>query len=121
MLTITITPADIAAGDRSNCFRCPAAIAVARATGDSEANVYDADFSLWIEAHSRHIRAPWEVREFVRSFDGECRPSPLTFTLPDLSNPAWKERCYCCEELHGGGELDDEGVCLECREAEDVE
>lgn len=126
---ISVSAADIAAGRAGDCFRCPVAIALARATGDGEANVYERDFEMWIEVGGRHTRAPHEVREFVHGFDGQPRtedgrpdtghedydpPGPFEFELPDRDGPEWQGRCYCCEELFAPSELDDEGFCQGC-------
>lgn len=117
MINVTVTAADIADGKANDCFRCPVALAVARATGDSEANVYERDWEFWIEAHGRNTKTPCCVADFVSNFDrkedGEPLPSSFSFSLPDWGD--WLERCYRCESFCSDDELDDDGVCEECK------
>jgi hypothetical protein len=116
MIHVSVTAEDIAAGKAGDCYRCPVAIALARVTGDRESHVYGQDWMMWIDVGGRTIQAPYEVEEFVRGFDDRKSPGPFDFELPDLDDPAWRERCCRCEELFAPSELDDEGVCPECRE-----
>lgn len=120
MIHVTITAADIAVGERRECYSCPVALALARATGDEEANVYERDWFLWLEAWGRSIRAPEVVRDFVRRFDDDETPEPFAFSLPDQTDPAWQERCCRCDELFPPAELDDTGVCEECRTCDEA-
>lgn len=128
-IAVRVTKAHIANGEAGDCFKCAVALALAKATGDDEANVYENDWTMYLHVWSRHIVAPYEVRQFVYDFDGQPRredgridlddeqcepPKPFAFTLPPLSDPEWQERCYQCEELFDPSELDDEGVCKAC-------
>lgn len=132
---VRVTAKDIRTGVPGDCFLCAVARALQRATGDSEANVYESSFVVYLQVWSRHIVAPLEVRRFSREFDGLDRTRggrarlpkpddypqlehvrPFTFELPPLSDPAWREACSCCEELCDAAALDDEGVCPECQE-----
>lgn len=118
MRTIAVTQADIDTGE-TGCFNCPVAIALQRALGDTEANVYERDWEIHLNVHSRHILAPHDVAVFVHDFDGrgsrfDERPKPFEFDLPGFDDPEWKERCQHCEQLFDAAKLDDEGVCKEC-------
>jgi hypothetical protein len=130
MIHVKVTADDIAAGVAGDCARCPVALALVRSTGDNEVLIYERDWELWIEVWGRHILAPHNVREFIRAFDRQPRtddghldtdqlgcipPGPFKFELPDIQDPKWQERCYYCEELFDPEELDDEGVCDDCR------
>jgi hypothetical protein len=134
MVRVIVTEEDIAAGIGGNCHRSPVAIAMARDTGDSEANVHEQDWMLRVEVWGRSMLAPYKVRKFVREFDALPRtedgrlddsnkdfvmPKPFKFELPEIQHPDWEERCYRCEELFDPSELDDEGTCEECRLPED--
>lgn len=128
MIEVSVTAADIAAGVAGDCHRCAVALALARATGDAEANVYDCHWQIWLEAHGRHVQAPPAAAAFVNAFDALRRlpngrvdpgvsgaPGPLAFPLPDLDDPAWRERCCHCENLFVSAELDEAGACAACR------
>jgi len=120
---VRVTAADIRSGEAGDCLRCAAALALQRATGDPEANVYERDWAVWIDAHGRTTLAPAEVRKFVWEYDALGRReggaavlpgvAPFAFKLPPW--PDWLERCGHCEEPFGQAELDDEGLCGECR------
>lgn len=128
---VSVTAAHIAAGKAGDCSRCPVALALTEATGDTEASVSEVEWELRINVHGRTILPPGEVRQFVRDFDDQPRreddrtldtahkdyrpPEPFEFELPALDDPEWQEHCYCCEEIFDVAELDDEGVCEECR------
>lgn len=128
---IRITKADLAAGEAGNCFRCPVAVALQRATKDDHANVYERDWMTYIQVGALHLLAPYQVSNFVHAVDHAKRdegghpiieslmpherPKPFAFTLPPWKSPEWKESCYGCEELFQPEELDDEGNCEECR------
>jgi hypothetical protein len=108
------------------------ALALQEATGDDEARVYERDWVMYVEVHGRHLRAPAEVRRFVNLYDAmgideagnRVRPDrltaadlkPFTFALPPRDDPEWEVRSCCCEELFPPNELDDEGVCPDCKE-----
>lgn len=131
MILVEVSAADIADGVAGDCFLCPVAIALNRATGDTAANVNEATWDLRIEVSGRSIPAPRKVRDFVYAFDAQPRdphnrldiyhadydpPAPFTFELPDLSDPEWEEKCYVCEQPFDPSELDDDGCCGECRD-----
>jgi hypothetical protein len=111
---IVVTPEDIAVGLKGDCYRCPVALALERVTGDTDANIFQQGYTLWIEAWSRCIPAPYPVLRFIRDFDDEVQVQSFAFDLPEQSDPEWKERCYGCEEFVEPSELDDEGFCQEC-------
>lgn len=127
---VRVTAKDIRSGIAGDCFRCAVALAVQRATGDAEANVFeDYSWTLRIEAWSRSVAAPCDVRFFTYNFDGLLRKrtnravlparlegdvAPFSFTLPADDDPEWDERCYRCEHFCKAEDLDDEGVCDEC-------
>ena len=128
-IKVSVTAEDILEGVCGDCHRCAVALALSRASGDDEANVYERDWTLYLEVHGRHIPAPFEVSQFVRTFDSQPRtdggavdfdavdcepPSPFDFELPPFDGGDWQERCYHCEELFDDEELDDEGICKEC-------
>lgn len=132
-----ITAKDIASGVAGNCHSCPVAISLDRATGDTEAMVYERDWQMHLRVHGRVILAPYEVAKFVRDFDDMPRtddgridttaeaygdrPKPFAFILPSLDDPEWKEECYGCEQLFDASELDDEGYCGECLKGSESE
>lgn len=131
---VEVTEHDILHGVAGNCFRCAVSLALQRATGDDEANVYEMDWLTWLHVHGRDILAPGEVRQWIWAYDGLDRddkgridvtnrraklPEPITFDLPELDDPEWQERCYHCEALFPRDELDDEGVCAECRKEDE--
>lgn len=132
-IRVVVTADDIAHGIAGSCFCCPVALALSRATGDDHANVYERDWRMWLDAHSRTLKAPSAVREFVEWFDALERrktgrvilrnlsPPPCEFELPPLSSPEWQERCDGCEELFASVELDDDGLCASCREDDHAE
>lgn len=128
-MRVRVTKNDIATGKAGDCFRCAVAMAVQRATGDTEANVVEIDYVFHIHAHSRYIPVPWSVRSFLVEFDHDLRRNedgtvilsptatsvkPFVFSLPSFSSREWKEKCYGCEQLFDVKELDDEGNCPEC-------
>jgi hypothetical protein len=136
MIRVEVTAGDIAAGEGGDCFRCAAALALQRATGDDHANVYERDCVLYVEAWSRHLVAPYELKKFVWDFDDLPRcpdgtpdtadpeylaPAPFGVELPDQSDPEWQEQCYGCEDLFDAAELDDEGRCASCAAEEDAD
>jgi hypothetical protein len=134
VMQVCVTLDDIADGLIGDCYRCPVALALARATGDREANVYDDGGGIWLEVWGRVIEPPHEVWVFVREFDALPRtedrhpnvvhvdyrqPEPFAFTVPDLDDPKWRECCSCCGDLFDPSELDDDGLCAECRDDEE--
>ncbi len=133
MIQVSVSEDDIREGIAGDCHRCAVSLALTRATGDTEANVYVDDWLHYIEIGGRHVLAPPEVTAFVVQFDRQPRgedgridashrdyrpPDPFDFELPDQGDPEWKERCYKCEELFDASDLDDEGVCGDCREGD---
>jgi hypothetical protein len=118
VIKVNVTAKDIKAGEAAECYRCPVAIALQRATKDREARVVSVDWRLYLVVWCRYIAAPVEVRDFVIDFDhrseDDSPPKPFRFTLPPLADEPWEEECYGCEELFSPNELDDEGYCKEC-------
>jgi len=126
---VRVTRADCRTGEPGECFRCAVALALQRATGDSEAHVYESgwDGRMMLEVHARHIPAPISVRNFIWEFDdlllrpdgraiGADELRRPVFTLPPLSDSEWQEECGCCQELLPPADLDDEGTCPDCRD-----
>jgi len=112
---VRVSAGRIRAGEPGDCFRCAVALALQAATGDDHANVYEDDWRLWIEVHSRHIPAPDDVRRFVDNFDGGAVLRPFSFRLPPFTDPEWRERCGLCGCAFAAAELDDNGWCVGCR------
>lgn len=119
-ITIAVTQVDIDLGERQDCFHCPVARALQRATGDDHAEVWERDYVLHIGVWSRSLVAPAEVQQFVRCLDGQWEGTiaPFSFELPALDDPEWEEQCGECEELHRPSELDGDGLCVACRAEE---
>ncbi|MCI0462473.1 MAG: hypothetical protein L0Z62_36445 [Gemmataceae bacterium] len=133
-MRVRVLARHIRAGVAGNCFRCAIALGLQEATGDNEAHVYERDWNMYLEVHSRHIVAPVEVRIFVWTVDSldrreDGRPklprrlagtdfAPFAFDLPAWDSPEWQEECYVCEGLCAPADLDDEGCCEECRDSE---
>jgi hypothetical protein len=125
-----VTTNDIRAGIAGDCHSCPGALALSRATKDTEPRISERGYDgLFVCVWGQWLEAPWELREFVRAFDAlergeDGKPTlpakldgdlaPFSFELPPLGSPPWKEECYCCENLFDPGELDDEGYCPDC-------
>jgi hypothetical protein len=130
---VQVTPADIREGMCGDCFNCAIALALQRATGDDHANVHEADFGMYLEAHSRVIVCPREVVAFVWKYDTMPRNErqrpiipdvlpdnlrPFEFELPPFDSLEWEERCYECDGLFPTVELNDEQYCPECAKLE---
>ena len=119
---------DIRTGRPRDMDCCPVAYGLNRATGDS-CRVFSQDGLLFIEVGSQVIEAPESVRHFVEVFDDfdddldacieeDVLPvglHPFGFDLPDLASPEWKEQCADCEGLFAADELDEYGLCDDCR------
>jgi hypothetical protein len=73
---IEVTAEDIAQGERSDCYACPIALAVKRATGKQvaacHAHVYVGDDKGLLSA---------DARSFVTAFDHNEPVSPFSFDL----------------------------------------
>lgn len=116
-IRVNVTARDLRIGRACDCFECPVALALQRATGDNEAQVNNTlDGDVWLEAWGRMIEAPPKVRLAVRAVDHGLRGgvTPFRFTLPAITDPRWKEECQECGEICEQGELDDNGCCAEC-------
>jgi Zn finger protein HypA/HybF involved in hydrogenase expression len=112
--TIRVLQEDIDAGDLGDCYRCPVALALQRATGDMEAEIYQTSDGLRLKVGGASIVAPDAVRHFVHQFDDGEVCEPFTFEIPRPSDPQWREECYGCEELFAPADLDSEGYCASC-------
>ena len=79
-LTVTVTDADIAEGQRCSGLHCPVALALERAT-HQDWHVADDHLSPCIgdEYESRHV--PKEVKRFIRRFDAMESVKPFSFVL----------------------------------------
>jgi hypothetical protein len=110
---VEVTAADIEHGEARDCYCCPAARAIQRATGDDTACVESIDWGLHVGAHGRIVRAPLEVSDFVDAIDAEEKPAPFSFELPPIKD--WQEQCAGCEGIFEQDELDGEGYCEGCR------
>jgi hypothetical protein len=130
---IRITEDHIRTGIAGDCHRCAIALAVNEAIEDADCGIVEVDSMIYLIIQSRYLIAPVAVRKFVNAIDelereADGRPklppelpeelAPFEFTLPPFDDPAWKEECNGCEFLFDPAELDDEGVCEECRKAE---
>jgi hypothetical protein len=130
---VQVTAIHIRTGIAGDCHRCAVALAVNEAIEDADCGVVEVDWMIHLIIQSRYIVAPVAVRQFVNAIDAverkeSGRPklprklpediAPFEFTLPPFNDPAWKEECNGCECLFDPAELDDEGVCEECRKAE---
>lgn len=113
--TVTVSQDNILSGlanrGAERCFTCPVALALQRATGDNEARVIEAGWTYYLVVWSRWHPAPLPVRAFIRAFDDRkvAARDAISFVLPPVSDPAWKEECYRCRTLY------EDGVCPECR------
>jgi hypothetical protein len=130
MIKVSVTAEDMDQGIIGDCYECAVALALNRATGDTESMVYEHDFSIYLKVNFRSISAPYEVRSFVHDFDAQPRTEdnhvdtahpdyeplkPFDFELPDQDKPEWLEGCQDCGELFEASELGDEGCCEDCR------
>jgi hypothetical protein len=130
MIHVNATAGDIANGTAGDCHSCAVAMALTRSTRDSDAMVYERDWTMYLRVWSRLIVAPYDVRHFVQVFDGQPRTDdnridvkhpdyetmePFAFDLPDQDDPEWQEECYECEDLCDPSDLDDEGYCKDCQ------
>lgn len=113
-ILIRVSRKDIAEGERRDGFSCPIALAASRETGD-DCSLHDSFGGWHIDICGRYLEVPYEMAAFAMAFDREEEVSPSVFVLPPLNDPRWEEKCYRCEELFDQGDLDDEGVCSECR------
>jgi hypothetical protein len=133
---VRVTAALIRRGIAGDCHRCAVALAVRKAMGDAECMVAEVEWTLRLRVWSRWIIVPWEVRWFVYTIDSLGRKSdgrpqlrqklseylaPFEFTLPPFDDPAWEEQCCGCEDLFDRTELDEEGLCEDCRKGENEE
>ncbi len=119
LLQVHVTEEDIHAGEKHGCYTCPVALAMLRAAKDRQcgANVFrDNDYRLRCELWSLSVLATSEVREFVHAYDEGFAVEPFAFTLPAADAPEWKESCGNCGACVPQGEIDEDGVCEECRE-----
>lgn len=135
MIHVEVTEQDIRNGIAADCYACPAATALVRATNE-ECAIVRIDWTLYIRVGYRHMEAPDRVWRFVEAFDDldgaemenrlfPFRPqvpavleedlAPFTFEIPDLASEEWHEACAHCEILFASDELDDEGLCPECK------
>ena len=125
MQTINVTQHHIEVGVRGDCHRCAVALALREATGDDEVSVVEVECLLRLRVRSRYTVAPVEVMDFVEEFDGNQlaiedgdEPAilqPFSFEIPDADSADWEEECCNCECLFSPSELDEYGLCEECR------
>jgi hypothetical protein len=111
---VRVTKKDCKRGEKRSCFRCPVALALQRATGDSEANVFEMDWQLYLEACGRLALAPQQVVQFIWDKDADLDPEPISFDLPPIKD--WKEKCCQCQDIFEQVDLDRKGFCEECRQ-----
>jgi hypothetical protein len=81
---VRVTAEHIAAGIASNCFRCPAALAVLQALGDPGDRVEVRHHCVFLYlAGGRRYRAdsPVELSRFIDAFDDGERVEPFEFEL----------------------------------------
>lgn len=112
-LIVHVTAEDIQAGYANDCYRCPVALALQRATGDRTANVYeDEEFLMRCEVDCRYYLLPCDVTRFVRDFDQGADLQPFSSALPDVTS--WQQQCAECDEYVDA--VDDSGLCETCGE-----
>ena len=73
---VDVTADDIANGARLDCFACPIALAMKRAT-----DAFLAIGANYVEFASHSVRLPREVSDFVFDFDGGYEVQPFSFDL----------------------------------------
>jgi hypothetical protein len=81
MTVITVTAQHIAQGARSNCWRCPIALAVREAFPDTAIAVSDFYIQMTLDGQQRIIRTPRETALFIRAFDTGVPIEPFSFTV----------------------------------------
>jgi hypothetical protein len=122
-----------------SCFDCVIAVALQQATGDTEASVVEDDSVYYLVVWGRNMEAPHRVAEFIGAFDSLPRVldswcpegaeaivpevltealAPFDFELPPLTDSDWKESCHHCWAFVEQADVDDDGVCGECRSKE---
>ena len=93
-ITVSVTAADIDNGIRGDCWACPIALALWRATGEKwEVNGIDA----YPVGRSRdRVILPESVRGWINKFDRALFPPPmefeLTVTVPETDSVSQPER-----------------------------
>lgn len=81
---VSVTPEDIATGQRRRASRCPVAVALRRATDqDWWVGNDDRNGTVLDPCVGREIEAPKDVHWFRLRFDRGLRVKPFTFEIPD--------------------------------------
>jgi len=81
-MTINITQDHIANGEKMACRRCPAALAIADATGIRDVYVNGASVGFYLHSHRESVSmCPGSLATFVRDFDAGYDVEPLSFDL----------------------------------------
>lgn len=75
---VEVTADDIAAGKTYDCFHCPVAIALARATGFEQAYAGPGSFG---NGNGRKGATPTEASEFMYAFDAGKQVQPFAFEV----------------------------------------
>lgn len=115
-MRVRVTKADIRDGQANDCWTCPVARALQRATLDESANVYQHDWQIYLEVGCRSILAPERVAQWVRRFDNEEVGDRLTFDLPPFDSPDWLEKCQHCGTPCDAESRDEDGFCEDCQQ-----
>jgi hypothetical protein len=82
-ITVSITDSDIDNGTRGDCWKCPVALALWRATGEKyivwSGNAYP------LGRRDRNVILPNSVQSWIGRFDRSEFPKPMEFqlTVPD--------------------------------------
>jgi hypothetical protein len=78
-ITVSVTEADIDLGKRLDCWECPIARAMFRATG--ERYIVDGMGARVIGDRSRRVSLPDVAIQFIREFDSGNFPKPFEFEV----------------------------------------
>lgn len=80
---IDVTLDDIAHGERSECSRCPIALAIKRECDDAialDVGAEEVDITYACRTRARGLLPP-EAQKFVEAFDGGNPVSPFSFEI----------------------------------------
>lgn len=80
-MRIKVTAEDIKAGIRRDGMACPVALAIKRATGESDVLVglEDANIGGYV------FPLPTKARNFIPRFDDLCEVKPIEFVMKDVT------------------------------------
>jgi hypothetical protein len=78
-ITVSVTDADIDNGIRGDCWECPIALALWRATGEKW--IVESLRAHPIGCRKRMVVLPDGVRDWIHKFDHSAFPKPMEFEL----------------------------------------